>query len=251
MIKITSTQHPIVKRFVKLRQDKSFRKEEKSVVIVGERLVKEISCHFKLKTLIIDHDFPGITAAQTFMATPEILKKITSLNQPEGIAAEIALPEEKKLQDKKRLLVLDRISDPGNLGTLLRTALALGWEGVFLTPGTADPFNEKAIRAAKGASFLLPLYEGTYEELELLIREEKMTVYVADLEGNSLEKLTAKPPLALILGNESQGPSAWSKKHGSLITIPMGENAESLNVASAGAILMYTLKMQAYTNPNK
>lgn len=248
MIKITSTQHPIVKRFVKLRQDKSFRKEEKSVVIVGERLIKEISCHFKLKTLIIDHDFPGIIAEATFMATPEILKKITSLNQPEGIAAEIALPEEKSLTGKKCLLVLDRISDPGNLGTLLRTALALGWEGGFLTPGTADPFNDKAIRAAKGASFLLPIQEGTYEELELLIKEEKMTAYIADLKGQSLEKLTAKQPLALILGNESQGPSAWSKKHGSPITIPMGKNSESLNVASAGAILMYHLRKKYELN---
>ncbi|MFS8563953.1 MAG: hypothetical protein LVR00_06420 [Rhabdochlamydiaceae bacterium] len=92
-IKITSAQHPIVKRFVKLRQDKSFRIEEKSVVIVGKHLVKEVSCQFPIKTLIIDHDFPGISAENTFLATPEILKKITSLAQPEGIAAEVALPE--------------------------------------------------------------------------------------------------------------------------------------------------------------
>ena len=98
MLKITSTQHPIVKRFVKLRQDKSFRMEEKSVVIVGKRLVKEISCLFDIKTLIIDHDFPGIEAETTFLATPEILKKVTSLAEPEGIAAEIALPEKRPLK---------------------------------------------------------------------------------------------------------------------------------------------------------
>jgi TrmH family RNA methyltransferase len=241
-IKITSAQHPIVKRFVKLCQDKSFRREEKSVVIVGGRLVKEISCHFKLKTLIIDHAFPEVSAEKTFLATPEVLKKITSLAKPDGVAAEIDLPEQKTLNGKKFLLVLDRISDPGNLGTLLRTALALGWEGVFLTPHAADPFNDKALRAAKGACFFLPIHEGTYEELDLLIKEENMTVYVADLEGKPLHSLEVRPPLALILGNESQGPSSWAKQHGSALSIPMGDTVESLNVASAGAILMYELK---------
>ncbi len=242
MLKITSTQHPIVKRFVKLRQDKSFRMEEKSVVIVGKRLVKEISCLFDIKTLIIDHDFPGIEAETTFLATPEILKKVTSLAEPEGIAAEIALPEKRPLKGIKSMLVLDRISDPGNLGTLLRTALALGWEGVFLTPHSADPFNDKAIRASKGACFFLPLQEGTYEELEELLKENQMTAYVADLQGTSLQDLKAKHPLALILGNESLGPSSWSKKQGNPISIPMEKDVESLNVASAGAILMYELK---------
>lgn len=240
-IKITSAQHPIVKRFVKLRQDKSFRIEEKSVVIVGKHLVKEISCHFPIKTLIIDHDFPGISAENTFLATPEILKKITSLAQPEGIAAEVALPKPGLLKGKKNILVLDRISDPGNLGTLLRTALALGWEGAFLTPNSADPFNDKAIRASKGACFFLPLQEGSYEELEELLKENQLKPYVADLQGTSLSDLKVKHPLALILGNESLGPSAWSKEQGTAVSIPMKKDVESLNVASAGAILMYKL----------
>jgi TrmH family RNA methyltransferase len=137
--------------------------------------------------------------------------------------------------------VLDRISDPGNLGTLLRTALALGWEGAFLTPHSADPFNDKAIRASKGACFFLPLQEGSYEELEELLKENQITAYVADLKGTSLPNLKVKHPLALILGNESLGPSAWAKQHGSAISIPMKKDVESLNVASAGAILMYEL----------
>ncbi len=240
--KITSTQHPIVKRFVKLRQDKSFRKEEKSVVIVGLRLIKEISCQFRIKTLIVDRDFPGISAEKEIFATSEILKKITGLQEPEGVAAEIALPEKGLVENNQFLLVLDGISDPGNLGTLLRTALALGWDGVFLTPHTADPFNDKAIRAAKGACFFLPIQEGSYEELELLIKKNNMTTYVADLKGKLLSDCQIKSPLALILGSESHGPSSWSKKQGSAISIPMGKNSDSLNVATAGAILMYQLK---------
>ena len=241
-LKITSTQHPIVKRFVKLRQDKTFRYSEKSVVIVGKRLVQEISHRFKIKTLIIDREFPGIVAEKTFFATPEILKKITSLAEPEGIAAELPLPEKQSLLGKKYILVLDKISDPGNLGTLLRTALALGWEGAFLTPQSADPFNEKALRAAKGASFFLPLCEGSYDELDELIKHNCMMAYVADLKGHSLHEIQGHSPLALILGSESHGPSHWSKQRAIPISIPMREEIESLNVASAGSILMYQLK---------
>lgn len=240
--KITSTTHLIVKRFVKLRQDKSFRQEEKSVIIVGLRLIKEISFHFEIKTLIVDRDFPDISAKKTLFATQEILKKITGLQEPEGIAAELALPDQGLLEKNQFLLILDGISDPGNLGTLLRTALALGWDGVFLTPQTADPFNDKAMRASKGACFFLPIQQGSYDELDLIIKKNNMTIYVADMRGQCLDSCQIKTPLALILGSESHGPSAWSKKQSSAISIPMTKNSESLNVGAAGAILMYQLR---------
>lgn len=237
---ITSLQHPLVKDLVKLRQEKDFREQEKSVLLVGIKLVTELAKHLPLKILISDHEFPHLSAAETFLATPEILKKITGLQTPEGVAAVVPLPAPADLKNCSPLLVLDKLSDPGNVGTLLRTALGLGWKGAFLTPGSADPFNEKAIRAAKGATFLLPLRSGAWEELSL----QDKTVFVADLHGQPLDKIAKKEKVVLILGNETHGPSAHAKKIGAPISIPMSPAMESLNVACAGAILMYALQIE-------
>ncbi len=234
---ITSLQHPIVKRMVKLREDRSFREQEKSALVTGTKLATELSS--SIKTLITTKKLSHLQGPEHFVATEDILKKITGVPSPEGVAAEVALPPPGKLEGKKFLLALDGLSDPGNLGTLLRTALALGWEGVFLTPSCVDPFNEKAIRAAKGASFRLPLCSGLWEEFDTI--SSKMNIYVADAKGQPLGTLQFKPPMVLVLGSESHGLSAAAKKRGTLVSIPI-EKIESLNVAIAGAILMHSMR---------
>lgn len=235
--KITSLQHPLVKRLVKIRLDKDARVEEQSVLVVGTKLVEELAQNTPLKTLIVDRPFPFLKAQEVVEVTPEILKKITGLAAPEGIAAEVALPTRADLSSARYLLVLDGINDPGNVGTLLRTALALGWEGAFLLPGSADPFNEKALRAAKGATFRLPLCQGSVEELQKMWKGK---FFVADLQGTIPQIVS--PPVALILGSEAHGPSPALKKGATAVSIPMPGPMESLNVAIAGAILMYTFR---------
>ncbi len=236
--KITSLQHPLVKRLVKIRLDKEARLAEQSVLIVGIKLVEEIARDLPLKTLITDKPYPHLQAKEVFEATLEILKKITGLTTPEGVAAEVDLPKNADLHTARYVLALDNVSDPGNVGTLLRTALALGWEGAFLLPGTADPFNEKALRAAKGATFRLPLAQGTMEEFKKVCAGKK--IFVADLVGSAPQPTSA--PIVLILGSETHGPSQELKKIGTPISIPMPGAMESLNVAIAGAILMYNMK---------
>ena len=181
----------------------------------------------------------GIKGENHLVVSESVLKKVTGLPHPEGVAAEVALPPPGKLEGKKFLLALDEISDPGNLGTLLRTAWALGWEGAFLTPSSVDPFNDKAIRSAKGASFLLPLRSGSWEEFDAL--SSGMQIYVADPKGKIVSKVDFRSPMVLVLGNESRGLSASAKKRGQPISIPI-QKMESLNVAIAGAILMYTMR---------
>ena len=238
---ITSLQHPIVKRLVKLRQDRSFRHQEKSVLIAGFKLVQEIQPYSPIKLVLIEkgQSFPQLaTPAEVIQVTSEIMKKVTGLENPEPIAAEVALPVSADLKKKKLLLVLDGIADPGNLGTLLRTALALGWEGVFLTKNCTDPFNEKALRAAKGATFRLPILIGSWEEFEHLVRDTKSHVYVAESGGTPLEEQKFSFPAMLILGNESHGVNPLAKKYTS-VSVPISKEMESLNVSIAGGILMY------------
>jgi TrmH family RNA methyltransferase len=231
--KITSLQHPLVKHWVELREKRSYREEAQRVLVSGEKMATELPIR-----VLITLEPTSIPAPEHYLVTEAILKKITGLENPDGFAAEVSLPTPQDLSSKKFLIILDRIADPGNLGTLLRTALALGWEGAILTPGTVDLFNDKALRAAKGATFHLPYARIPTEEIIRL----KTHFFTADLEGKPLHKAIFHPPLALILSHEGQGPSLWSSSLAQKITIPMNTHVESLNVASSGAILLYTMR---------
>eukprot|EP00899_Mesostigma_viride_P001073 jgi/Mesvir1/10967/Mv07852-RA.2 len=147
------------------------------------------------------------------------------------------------------VLALDRVQDPGNLGTLARTAIALGWDGLFLLPGCCDPFNEKVVRASRGAMAKFPLATGTWGDLNALVRARGLTCVAADvLEGAAVTNgrqsaaLSPLPSCCLVLGSESQGVSEETKRHCRAVTIPMPGDMESLNVAVAGGILMFSLK---------
>lgn len=242
--KIQSLQHPIVKYLVKLRSDKEQRAHSGTALVVGKKLVQELAKTKKFKTVLVEKGFTlgKIQAETIYIVSNEILKKVTGLESPEPLAAEIPLPQPADLTGKKWVLALNSINDPGNLGTLLRTALALGWDGVFITHNSVDPFNDKALRAAKGATFNLPLCFGTEQELHQLILKNKWHVYVADMTGAPLEQLSVKMPLLLLLGNESHGIAESFKKQYDSVSIPMDPKMESLNVSIAGAILMYHLK---------
>lgn len=238
MKRITSLQHPLVKHFVKLRHNRDYREEHGSVVIDGSKMVAEV-CSAPKTLLVLDEAFvlSGLTPAEVVVVTEEVLGKITGTSSPEGIIAEISMPPQATLQGKRRLIALDGVSDPGNVGTLLRTALALGWEGVFLFHDCCDPYNDKALRAAKGATFRLPIRSGTFEEL----KELGLPLYAADLQGTSVSDARLPPQLVLVLGSEAQGLSNIVRESCQKITIPQQGAIDSLNVAVAGGILMYLI----------
>lgn len=232
--KITSLQHPLIQHWVQLRTERAYREETQRLLVVGEKMSRELP----IEILIALEPSSEIDCKETYLVTEPILKKITGLNQPDGFAAEIGLPAPEDLSGKKFLLILDQIADPGNLGTLLRTALALNWEGVIVTPGTVDLFNDKALRAAKGAHFHLPYARMTPEEIAQL----HLHFYTADLEGEPLGTSHFQAPMALILSSEGHGAKIWPKSK--KITIPMSGQTESLNVAASGAILLYAMRLQ-------
>ncbi len=231
--KITSLQHPLVKHWLELRLERSYREQTGRLLISGERMVQEAKVD-----VLISIEPSSIDAREKYLVSEAMMKKITGLNQPDGVAAEVFLPPPQDLSEKKFLVILDQMADPGNLGTILRTALALGWEGVILTPGTVDLFNDKALRAGKGAHFHLPYARMSPDEILSL----KLHLYTADLEGTPLEEASFKAPLGLILSSEAHGAQSWSKNTARKITIPMHPESESLNVAASGAILLYAMR---------
>ncbi len=138
------------------------------------------------------------------------------------------------------VLVLDGVQDPGNVGTLLRTAFALGAAGAVLLPGTADPANPKVVRAGMGATFRLPTVSAEPAEFVAWARRERLALWVAAAEGTPLARAASPERLALVVGNEGAGagPEIRALAH-QLVAIPLARGAESLNVAVAAGILLY------------
>lgn len=241
--RISSLQHPLVKRLVKLRKSRKYRFDCKKLVLSGVKLVCEVCCDFEAETLFVMEGTvppPEVKAKKILKATPNVMKKISGLKSPENILAEVPMPLESSLEEGRYIVVLDGLSDPGNLGTLLRTALAFSWDGAFIISNSVDAFNDKALSAARGAIFRLPFRLGKWEDVLSFVKEKNFSPFLADMEGESVENVSfsKEEKVLLILGNESHGASIQAKEFCRKITIPISRNMESLNVAIAGGIIM-------------
>jgi TrmH family RNA methyltransferase len=176
------------------------------------------------------------------------LEKLADTEHPQGVIAVIE-PKRWTLGDipmslGATLLVLDGVQDPGNVGTMLRTALALGAAGLVALKGTADLTNSKVIRSAMGASFLLAAAPATPEELIAWCRLRRAEIWVADVAGDPPDQVPRRtadrPPIALVFGNEGSGiGAALEAAANRRIAIPLAPGVESLNVAVAAGILLY------------
>jgi TrmH family RNA methyltransferase len=191
-------------------------------------LVQRLEAHAIEVEDVPDRVFDGLADAET----------------PQGVLAVVA-PRSWRLADLdldagSPVLVLDAVQDPGNVGTLIRTAFALGAAGTLLLPGTADPRNPKVLRGAMGATFRLPVVPLTEEELGAWARRERVDLWAADMEGVALGRAGRPARVAVVVGNEGAGvrPSVMSLAR-QRIAIPLTRGAESLNVAVAAGILLY------------
>ena len=246
MIKrLTSIQHPLVKHLVKLRQNRDYRYNEQSLLIEGIKPVEELVHNGRFKVIVVYNEsmIPlGANADEVLLVNEAVMRKISGMTTPEGVIVEMAMPQPYSLQSSRYVIALDGVSDPGNVGTIIRSALALGWDGAFILNDSCDPFNEKALRAARGATFKLPLGWGSWDDLNRLIKTNGLKPMVADINGTELSKVQGKSGSLLVLGNEAHGPSKEAKALCEAVTITMPGAMESLNVAVAGGILMYALR---------
>lgn len=238
---IDSGNNPYIKHLMKLKKDSTYRKEVKKVLLEGKQWIEEIIntldnfIVLSTSTALLDRYEKGV------LLSSALGKKLSELESGDIFLVEAPLPEPRSLKSLSRILVFDGISDPGNLGTLLRTALALDWKGVFFLPNCCDPFNGKALRASKGALFRLRYGKGNWSDLQSEFLAKKWVVLGADLKGEIPNEKNSSN-IALVLGNEGEGLSSESKRFCKKVSIPISQEMESLNVASAGAILMYLLK---------
>ena len=166
---------------------------------------------------------------------------------PQGVLAVAEIPEYAlatlAVGACARIVVLDGVQDPGNVGTILRTAAALGATAAISMPGTVDLWNAKVVRSAMGASFHFPVLSATWEELDLFRQQHSIAIWGADATGNALDTLEPPRRLALVVGNEGAGLSPEARNRVDVLAaLPIGSAAESLNVAVATGILLYQLR---------
>ncbi len=168
---------------------------------------------------------------------------------PQGVIAIAEIPQHSfdQLTGRKslRLLVLDALQDPGNVGTILRTAAALGADATVALPGTVDIWNAKVVRAAMGASFHHHAFHTTAETLMSFLAGENAELWGADTEGTSVESIRPPSRLALAVGNEGAGLSSSMRAQvKQLVSLPISGAVESLNVSVATGILLYQLRIE-------
>ena len=233
---IDSPSNPRVKELSLLRDGKGA-----FFLAEGKHLVEEALRHGEVLELFETDDF-GFSFPKTTRLSERAYKKVTSLIHPEGVLA-LCRKKEKEPFSSPRVLVLDGVGDPGNLGTILRTALAFSYFDVVVLPPSTSPYSSKALMASQGAIFQLCLHFLKAEEAVRRLKEGGYFLLASDLSSSlPPEEYLGKEKLALALGSESHGISSYVREHSDgRVRIEMG-NIDSLNVAVAGGILMHALR---------
>ncbi|MGD9094061.1 MAG: RNA methyltransferase, partial [Anaerolineales bacterium] len=178
--------------------------------------------------------------------TPQVMHAASDTQTPQGILL-VLFMRELPLPDQLNYIFLpDGVRDPGNLGTMLRTAAAAGADLAIIPEGNVDPFAPKVVRAAMGAHFCLPLRSLSWVEVQKIVDQKSLRVYLADVySGKAYHQVDFQTPLALIIGGEASGAGKHAHKLADhLIHIPMAGKVESLNAATAAAVILFEIYRQ-------
>ncbi|MCC6199711.1 MAG: RNA methyltransferase [Moraxellaceae bacterium] len=250
---IRSRQNPLAKQLIKLAENRRDRMKSKQTLLIGSHLVKAaIEGRRAIESLLVceGHEKnPEIQALlksnpQTIMLSAELFQAIEQAPSSAGILALIAIPDEPPIVTKGFCLLLENLQDPGNVGTILRTAAAAGVDQVWLTAGCADIWSPKVLRAGMGAHFHLALRE----RIDPITALDDFTgpLCVTTLsDATSLYHSDLKGSMVLALGSEGAGISAALADRANIrIHIPMAAGIESLNVAAAAAICLFERRRQ-------
>ena len=248
MKEITSSKNKTVCELKKLKT-KKYREQTGLFLAEGYRNVYDSIRKQQPKQVFIEKDFedtiPLTVDTEVYRVTEEVLKELCDTKTPQGIAAVFSIPEEKEITSPA-VLLLNGVSDPGNLGTILRTALAAGFTDIILDEQCADPFAPKVVRSAMSAIFSLNLIR--VKDLSSTVSQLQQTgyrVFGAALtdRAKSIYQTDFSGKVALIFGSEANGiTEELLELTDGVYIIPMGEEIESLNVAVAAGISMYEVQ---------
>jgi len=249
MDQITSRKNPLITHIRKLTTDRAYRRESGEYMGDGVKLLEEAVRWNALLTCVVHTagtELPMLPENVRIVQVPEdVMGSISPMKAPQG-ALFLCRMEQKTVPDKLsgvRYLVLDGVQDPGNVGTIWRTADALGADGLLLTGGCADPWSWKTVRATMGACFRLPVYEIERQALSALLEQSGLPLYATALREDTIDLRDADlSRCAVVIGSEGRGVSeeilSVSEK---TLRIPMRERCESLNAAAAATVVLWEM----------
>jgi RNA methyltransferase, TrmH family len=262
--RVTSLQNNKVSLLRSLHTHKG-RLQEQSWLIEGPHLLHEaLRARYRPRLVMFDHDaiagtpiFEEVKSltdlnVEVISTTPAIIERVSETQTPQGIVAALSISDvapvrlQKQRQNRLRpvTLILDDVRDPGNVGTIMRSALAADVDEVYLTPHCADAFAPKVVRSASGAHFHLPLHTNqSWEQLRQIFHEHDAGIEVIIADSGAQDDYAAidfTQPNILIIGNETHGPSQQARQVAThTVQIPMYNGVESLNAAIAASIILF------------
>ena len=245
---ITSRTNSLCTHLRKLGTSASYRRQSGEFLCDSPKLLEEaIKAGVEITATVSAEgvSVPTIPGARQIEVPREVLESLCDTKTPQGVLFLCRLPETKAPEklEGSRYLVLDGVQDPGNVGTIWRTADALGADGVILVHGCADPFSPKTVRSTMGACFRLPVYEVEEEQLPVLLKNSGLPLYATALREDTVDVKTADlSRSAVVIGSEGRGVSetllAMSRQ---TLKIPMRARCESLNAAAAATVVLWEM----------
>ena len=245
---ITSKNNPLIKETAALKEKKA-RKQLDLFLVEGVKMTREcMASDFEIERVFLaesyqsEQDFP---AEKTVQVSDDVFRFLSDEKTPQGVLCRVKIPDYPLQSPKKACLFLDGVSDPANVGAIVRTANAAGYNEIYLTQGCADPYSPKSVRASMSGIFFTKLYIG--ERSEILSALKNTPILAADMQGKNAFAFTPPKKFALAIGNEANGISSETERAASeVVKIPMSATQESLNAAVSAGILMYLLKKDSF-----
>lgn len=236
---ISSKANFTIKKIASLAE-KKFRKEYGEFIVESVKAVNEcVSSGMQIEQIVCTRNFAP-DYPEALIVTDELFGRISTEKSPQGVLAAVKLPDTAVVPPVGSCILLDRLQDPGNLGTIIRTANAAGYTDIYLINCT-DAFSPKAVRASMGGIFYVNVHVGSYEQVFNAL--EGSSLICADMGGEDIFSFKSPGKFCLCIGNEGNGVSDTVRKKADFtIKIPMRETCESLNAAVSAAVAMYVLK---------
>jgi len=253
---ITSNQNPKIKLVRALFGRAKERREAGAFVVEGVRLVEEsIHADWPMRFVLYNASLSERGRSQVEglksrgmdveEVSTSVMKSLSETEAPQGILAVLNNSRLPIPASPNFILIPDQIRDPGNLGTLLRSAAGTGVQAVLIPPETTDAFAPKVLRSGMGAHFKVPIHSMGWDEIEQVIKSAGLQAFLADMDGPSCWETDLRQPVVLIIGSEAEGASESARKLASQkISIPMSGTMESLNAGVAGSVLMFEVVRQ-------
>ena len=248
---LSSKNNPLIKETAALKEKKG-RKQTGLFLVEGVKMTRECArSALEIERIFVAESYDGDKSFLrgfeniTVFVSDDVLRFLSDEKTPQGVLCRVKIPTLPLVAPTDSCLFLDGVADPGNLGTIIRTANAAGYSAIYCTDECADAYAPKCVRASMSGILFTKVYRAPREEILSVLQD--MPVIVADMDGENVFSFVPPEKFALVIGNEANGVSQSVQNVAAhTVKIPMSQSQESLNAAVSAGILMYMLKKQSF-----